>query len=457
MKETKTYSRWLLASLLIIAVVIAACGPATTEEAPQEDDAHSAETDSHGDESSEEAHDEESVEVEEHNEEEVADSEPAETESVEGSQVTASGLEYIEVEAGTGAQPNVGDIVSVHYTGTLEDGTEFDSSVGGEPIQFPLGVGYVIPGWDEGISLMREGGKAQLIIPSELGYGPAGQGSIPPDATLYFDVELVSVEVQPTPTPAPPPESFDEGDYTTTDSGIKYAVITEGEGPTAEIGEVVEVHFTAWVEEDLSMFGDSHNGLPLQFILGREEILAGWDEAVSLMQQGESAQFILPPELAFGEEGVPGMVPPNANVIFELDLVSISPAPPTPTPAPPPTNIDEDEYRDTKNGVKIATIEEGDGPVPQLGDTVTVHYRLWLEDGTQVDNSYDRGQPYPFIIGQGQTIPGWEEGVLNMVQGETAQIIVPPELGYGDVANGPIPANATLIFEITIVDIESGE
>ncbi len=305
--------------------------------------------------------------------------------------------------------------------------------------------------------MMREGGKARLIIPPELGYGAAGQGTIPPNATLYFDVELVSVEVQPTPTPAPPPTSIDEGDFTTTDSGIKYAVITEGEGPTPQEGEVVEIHFTAWVEEDLSMFGDSHGGLPLQFILGREEILAGWDEAVMLMQQGETAQFILPPELAFGEEGVPGMVPPNANIIFELDLVSISPAPPTPTPAPPPTDIDEDDFRDTKNGVKIATIEEGDGEAPQLGDTVSVHYRLWLEDGTQVDNSYDRGQPYPFVIGAGQTIPGWEEGVLNMVEGETAQIIVPPELGYGDAANGPIPANSTLIFEITIVEIVSGE
>jgi peptidyl-prolyl cis-trans isomerase A (cyclophilin A) len=109
---------------------------------------------------------------------------------------TASGLEYIEVEPGTGAQAESGKTVSVHYTGKFQDGKVFDSSVSrGEPIKFPLGAGRVIKGWDEGIALMKEGGKAQLVIPPHLGYGESGAGGvIPPNATLVFDVELVSVE-----------------------------------------------------------------------------------------------------------------------------------------------------------------------------------------------------------------------------------------------------------------------
>ncbi len=109
---------------------------------------------------------------------------------------TTSGLEYIEVEAGTGAQAEAGKTVAVHYTGKLQDGKVFDSSVSrGEPIEFPLGKGRVIKGWDEGIALMKVGGKAQLIIPPDLGYGERGAGGvIPPNATLVFDVELVSVE-----------------------------------------------------------------------------------------------------------------------------------------------------------------------------------------------------------------------------------------------------------------------
>ena len=105
----------------------------------------------------------------------------------------ASGLYYIETEAGTGLQPQQGETVDVHYTGKLIDGTVFDTSVGGSSFSFTLGIGYVIPGWDEGIGYMKEGGKAILIIPSKLGYGSSGIGSIPPYSTLIFDVELVDV------------------------------------------------------------------------------------------------------------------------------------------------------------------------------------------------------------------------------------------------------------------------
>jgi peptidyl-prolyl cis-trans isomerase A (cyclophilin A) len=109
---------------------------------------------------------------------------------------TTSGLEYIEVEAGTGEQAQAGKTVSVHYTGKFQDGKVFDTSIPrGEPIEFQLGRGNVIKGWDEGIALMKVGGKAQLIIPPDLAYGERGaSGVIPPNSTLVFDVELVSVK-----------------------------------------------------------------------------------------------------------------------------------------------------------------------------------------------------------------------------------------------------------------------
>ena len=111
-------------------------------------------------------------------------------------QKTASGLYYVVDRQGEGAQAVAGKTVSVHYSGKLIDGREFDNSYSrNEPIEFKLGIGQVIPGWDEGIALMKEGAKYKLIIPSELGYGKRGAGGvIPPNATLIFDTELMKVK-----------------------------------------------------------------------------------------------------------------------------------------------------------------------------------------------------------------------------------------------------------------------
>src|SRR5690349_10867484 len=109
---------------------------------------------------------------------------------------TASGLRYVDLVAGTGREAVAGNLVSVHYTGWLTNGTKFDSSVDrGDPFSFPLGGGKVIRGWDEGVAGMKVGGKRKLTIPPQLGYGARGAGGvIPPNATLVFDVELLGIK-----------------------------------------------------------------------------------------------------------------------------------------------------------------------------------------------------------------------------------------------------------------------
>lgn len=108
---------------------------------------------------------------------------------------TPSGLKYVDQVVGTGEMAVAGKTANVHYTGWLENGKKFDSSVDrGQPFSFPLGAGRVIKGWDEGVQGMKVGGKRKLTIPSDLGYGSRGAGGvIPPNATLVFDVELLGI------------------------------------------------------------------------------------------------------------------------------------------------------------------------------------------------------------------------------------------------------------------------
>mgnify|MGYP006085680101 FL=1 len=115
---------------------------------------------------------------------------------IKGMEKTSSGLYYLIDKEGSDKRPNKGDTVSVHYKGMLLDGTVFDSSYErNQPIEFPLGLGQVIPGWDEGISLISEGASAKFVIPSSLAYGSQGAGGvIPPDATLIFEVELIKIK-----------------------------------------------------------------------------------------------------------------------------------------------------------------------------------------------------------------------------------------------------------------------
>jgi len=236
---------------------------------------------------------------------------------------TDSGLQYVITDQGDGASPQPGDIVEVHYTGRFTDGNIFDSSYDREnPLRFKTGVGQVIPGWDEAILLLKVGDKAKLIIPSELAYGEAGVGQdIPPNSTLYFEVELLDVQ-QPDNTP---PTAVSAEDYTVTDSGLKYYDIKVGEGDSPRRGEMPLVHYVGWLEDGTKIDSSRDRGTPLHFTLGMEQVIPGWEEGILTMNVGGKRQLVIPSELAFGEEGAGnGMIPPNATLIYEVELLGIS-------------------------------------------------------------------------------------------------------------------------------------
>ena len=240
----------------------------------------------------------------------------AQTPIVDQEITTSTGLKYIDEVIGTGKTPQAGDRVKVHYTGTLEDGTKFDSSHDrNQPFEFPLGVGRVIKGWDEGVATMQEGGKRKLIIPPELGYGERSAGSIPPNSTLFFDVELIEVM-----------EKFVDIDFSlpgreeVTKSGLRMIIHKEGNGEIPLPGQTVTVHYTGLLENGNQFDSSVDRGQPFRFPLGQGRVIKGWDEAIALMSKGEKRTLIIPPQLAYGERGRP-QIPPNSTLIFEVELI----------------------------------------------------------------------------------------------------------------------------------------
>ena len=231
---------------------------------------------------------------------------------------TESGLQYTDTVVGDGESPKQGDKVVVHYTGKLEDGTKFDSSLDrNRPFEFTIGVGQVIRGWDEGVMSMKVGGKRTLTIPSTLGYGERGAGTvIPPNATLIFDVELLEIK-----------EMYIDSDFSlpgkeiNKESGLRMIEHITGDGEKPTEGQTVSVHYRGYLADN-TQFDSSHDrGKPFVFNVGEGRVIKGWDEAILDMNVGSKRTLIIPPDLGYGARGAGRSIPPNATLIFEVELI----------------------------------------------------------------------------------------------------------------------------------------
>lgn len=239
------------------------------------------------------------------------------------STVTESGIHYIKTEEGSGRKIKEGDFAKIHYIGTKLDGTEFDQSYKrGQPFEFQVGKGRVIKGWDEGVQKMTVGEKATLIIPSYLAYGPVKRSEvITANSILRFDMEVVEASSQQDDILSYLSENKLEG--TKTESGLYYAITEKGSGKQAEAGKKVKVHYAGFLLDGTKFDSSFDRGEPIEFMLGSGQVIKGWDEGIALLKEGDKAQFLIPSDLAYGPRGAGKVIPPNAVLRFEVELIEV--------------------------------------------------------------------------------------------------------------------------------------
>ena len=222
-----------------------------------------------------------------------------------------------DIAIGTGTQAGVGDVLEVNYVGALlSDGTEFDASWNRSQTFFvPIGMGAVIPGWDQGIVGMREGGRRVLITPPDLAYGSSGAGSsIPPDATLVFVVDLIAIlDLQPPAIPEP----------TEVGALLEVEDLVVGTGDPVESGDTVTVHYLGTLTDGTVFDASWRRGMPFTTTIGVGMVIPGWDQGIVGMREGGRRLLKIPSDLAYGERGSGAAIPPDTPLLFVVDLIRI--------------------------------------------------------------------------------------------------------------------------------------
>lgn len=389
--------------------------------------------------------------------------------------------------------PEIGDMVVVDVTQRVSDSVLFSSELLGEPFEMIVEVPSFKGDIMSALLNMHLNDHASVIFPIDSMFTSIGE-DLPPyiESGTLTEMEIVLKEIVrkevieeelriETEMRKSNEESmlvpyYNDDNCTSTDDGLIILNLNKGKGRLAKAGDIMKVYFTFCTLEGDTLL-DFSTGKPYELVFGDMALGQGFYEGLGLVAKDGDAEFIIPSSLAWGADGFQGVILPYTPFKFDLQVVDIMTSDEyeeeqaimmekeerenaqrlkeEPTKIANYVKDNNIDVQPKTSGLYFIETQQGIGETPQTGDMVVVHYTIFNLDGKLIESSYDYNQPIPFVYGENQMIPGIEEAVGYMKVGGKARIIVPSQLGFGEIKiDDNLPANSTIIIDLEFVDLQ---
>ncbi len=358
---------------------------------------------------------------------------------------TKSGLQYKILKKGNGKFAHKGNRIWVHYIGKLSNDSVFESTRDKGELDFYLGCGQLIKGWEEGLKLVSEGGIIELVIPPKLGYGNLSYKGINPEDTLIFDIALLQID----PTDPIKPYNISDIKPQKTDNGIIYYPIKKGEGKKAQIGDNAYIHYTGFLSNGDIFETTAKKAKPIRVTVGSNNLFRGWNISLQQMNKGSKYRFIIPYKLAYGKKGYKNIIPPKSDLTMEIEMVDI-----IPEIKVSKWDATGKDTITTKSGLRYIIFKQGEGKTIKDSCIVKFDYSAFFTNGRLFNSSVKRNEPMQMPIGINAIIEGIDDALKLMKKGAEYQFIIPYKLAYGEEGiKGKVPPKADLIFDIKVIEV----
>ena len=234
----------------------------------------------------------------------------------------------------------------------------------------------------------------------------------------------------------------------TSQSGLMLTVFEINKNaPKADSGDFISVHYVGKLADGTEFDASYNRQQPIAFTLGVGKVIKGWDEGLQYLHVGDSASFVIPPEIGYGARDK-GNIPPNSTLYFTVKVVDLK-------QAVKPYDVSKLDTVKLDSGLSYIIVAKGKGDGIQVGEKAFLQYSGYFTDGKKFDSSHDNGgKSFDFILGRHRVIDGWELGLIGMKEGEKRRLNVPYALAYGENGRQPIPPKSDLVFDIEMEKIE---